>query len=332
MHLYPPLSVFQLHGAGWMFPGVREQFADRVFAPLYGTEELHVSKDGWTFQRPTYSELNRTPNDHFDQGSTMKGLQCIQGSVALTDQEEEDGCFSCWPGSHKHHDEIIGMVSNPAWNPAKAKQDFQILNSTMKDVLRARGVVQTRVPVKKGDVVLWRSDLVHCGAPPIGARDNFRAVIYVCCLPALLTPEEAYPLKQQAYHQKETGCHWPCREEWFKIVPKRHGGAIPFFKKPPPLTDRQRLLHGLDRYPCNHPEGWTDDDSGGGGSGGAADARGSAAGAATCSPHIIAIGKRRYRTNQHPKVVGAGARTSAWAASKPEASAAAAAGAGAGAE
>ena len=262
----------------------------------------------------------------------MKGLQCIQGSVALTDQEEEDGCFSCWPGSHKHHDEIIGMVSNPAWNPAKAKQDFQILNSTMKDVLRARGVVQTRVPVKKGDVVLWRSDLVHCGAPPIGARDNFRAVIYVCCLPALLTPEEAYPLKQQAYHQKETGCHWPCREEWFKIVPKRHGGAIPFFKKPPPLTDRQRLLHGLDRYPCNHPEGWTDDDSGGGGSGGAADARGSAAGAATCSPHIIAIGKRRYRTNQHPKVVGAGARTSAWAASKPEASAAAAAGAGAGAE
>lgn len=315
-----------------MFPGVREQFADRVFAPLYGTEELHVSKDGWTFQRPTYSELNRTPNDHFDQGSTMKGLQCIQGSVALTDQEEEDGCFSCWPGSHKHHDEIIGMVSNPAWNPAKAKQDFQILNSTMKDVLRARGVVQTRVPVKKGDVVLWRSDLVHCGAPPIGARDNFRAVIYVCCLPALLTPEEAYPLKQQAYHQKETGCHWPCREEWFKIVPKRHGGAIPFFKKPPPLTDRQRLLHGLDRYPCNHPEGWKDDDSGGGGGGGAADARGSAAGAATCSPHIIAIGKRRYRTNQHPKVVGAGARTSAWAASKPEASAAAAAAAGAGAE
>ena len=277
-----------------MFPGIREQFAERVFAPLYGTDELHVSKDGWTFQRPTEFELHRSPNDHFDQGSTMKGLQCIQGSVALTDQGEGDGCFSCWPGSHKHHDEIIGMIESPHWNPAKAEQDFQILNSKMKDVLHSKGIAQTRVPVKKGDVVLWRSDLAHCGAPPVGVRGGFRAVIYVCCLPASLTPKATYPLKLQSYQRMETGCHWPCREEWFKAVPKRHGGAIPYFEKPPPLTGRQRLLHGIDRY----------DQHAGTGAGGGPAADGAADGAAedfasaTCSPNVVTIGNRRYRTNQ----------------------------------
>jgi len=65
-------------------------------------------------------------------------------------------------------------------------------------------------------VILWRSDLVHKGAPPIGARDKFRAVVYVCMLPAALTPDEVYPDKLRAYEQLETGSHWPNREEWFK--------------------------------------------------------------------------------------------------------------------
>jgi len=160
-----------------------------------------------------------------------------------------------------HHDEIIGMIPKAS----KAQQDFQMLNESMKDVLRAKGIAPVRVPVNKGDVVLWRSDLVHCGAPPVGARENFRAVVYVCCLPALLTPASTYPLKELAYHQLETGCHWPCREEWFKVVPKRHNiGAIrPYFSKPPPLTAKQRKLHGLDRYDAED-EG---DENGGGGAG-----------------------------------------------------------------
>ena len=48
-------------------------------------------------------EMNVSPNDHYDQGPSA-GLQCIQESVALTDQEHEDVCFLCWPRSHKHRE------------------------------------------------------------------------------------------------------------------------------------------------------------------------------------------------------------------------------------
>ena len=71
--------MFQLHQAGWLFNSLRERMAERVYEPLYGTKQLHCSKDGFTCQRPVPdAPLNRTPNDHFDQGSLFMGLHCIQ--------------------------------------------------------------------------------------------------------------------------------------------------------------------------------------------------------------------------------------------------------------
>eukprot|EP00656_Telonema_subtile_P031406 TRINITY_DN34377_c0_g1_i2.p1 TRINITY_DN34377_c0_g1~~TRINITY_DN34377_c0_g1_i2.p1 ORF type:complete len:269 (+),score=71.57 TRINITY_DN34377_c0_g1_i2:100-906(+) len=118
-------DMFQLHQAGWVFNDLREQVAARVFEPLYGTEALHCSKDGFTMQRPARQPLHRSPNDHYDQGCRFKGLHCIQGSVALTDQGENDGCFSVWPRSHTMRDEIIG--SN--------RKDFIIINQSQSCLL-----------------------------------------------------------------------------------------------------------------------------------------------------------------------------------------------------
>jgi len=235
-------DMMQLHQAGWVFNDLREVMAERVFEKLYGTRELHCSKDGFTLQRPTQWELELSPNDHFDQGSDLYGLQCIQGSIALTDQEHDDGCFLCWPGSHRYHQEIT------SGRKKRGREDFVILNDEEKAFLVTKGIQPLRVPVRKGDVILWRSDLVHKGAPPIGKRDNFRAVVYICMLPAALTPDGVYSDKLRAYQQLETGSHWPTKEEWFK--PRREVKICvkPFFKAPPVLTHRQRLLYGLDRY------------------------------------------------------------------------------------
>jgi len=236
-------DMMQLHQAGWVFSDLREVMAERVFEKLYGTRELHTSKDGFTLQRPTEAELGRSPNDHFDQGCKLKGLQCIQGSVALTDQEYEDGCFLCWPGSHQHHEELV--AKRPGGG---ARKDWVILNENEKQFLNDHGVQPVRVPVRKGDVVLWRSDVAHKGAPPIGKRDNFRGVVYICMLPAVLTPEEVYEQKQQAYQKLETGSHWPCQEEWFSPRKAPQFDLQPYFRKPPALTERQSLLYGLRRY------------------------------------------------------------------------------------
>ena len=69
---------------------------------MFGTRELHCSKEGFTFHRPTADHrhplVSRTSNVcgrpmradncgvHFDQGHAEAGLQGIQSSVALLDQ------------------------------------------------------------------------------------------------------------------------------------------------------------------------------------------------------------------------------------------------------
>jgi ectoine hydroxylase-related dioxygenase (phytanoyl-CoA dioxygenase family) len=244
-------DMMQLHQAGWVFNDLREIMAERVFEQLYGTRELHCSKDGFTLQRPTQQHVVKPPNDHFDQGQDL-GLTCIQGSVALTDQEHDDGCFLCWPGSHRFHGEIMDWRRQAGGKGGR--QDFVILYEDEKQFLQAQGIEPRRVPVSRGDVILWRSDLVHKGALPIGRRDNFRSVVYICMLPAVMTPESAYPQKRKAYEQLQTGSHWPCREEWF--LPKRGSqqSIQPFFWEPPQLTPRQQLLYGLARYPAALPD------------------------------------------------------------------------------
>lgn len=240
-------DMMQLYQAGWVFNDLREMFAERVFERLYGTRALHCSKDGFTLQRPTRTELKRTPNDHFDQGASMQGLHCVQGSVALTDQEENDGCFLVWPGSHQWRETLLAQ---PKYSK-KSRDDFIIIDESDKETLFAAGIAPLRVPVNRGDVILWRSDVCHCGAPPLGVRDNFRAVVYVCCLPAVLTSEATYRQKRRAYDELQTGSHWPSREEWFKPS-KRHEQQMqvvrPYWRDSPQLSQRQMELYGLTRY------------------------------------------------------------------------------------
>lgn len=244
-------DMFQLHQAGWLFGELREKIAERVFERVYGTRELHCSKDGFTFHRPTSRESSVRPgNDHFDQGFRLSGLQCVQGSVALTHQEDGDGCFLCWPGSHRARETVMAS-SNPA-----RRGDFIMLSAEQRDTLRRLGYEPRRIPVNKGDVLLWRSDLCHCGAPPIGARPGFRAVVYICCMPAALTLETAYESKRQAYEQLQTGSHWPNQEEWFKPRDKHLAmGFKPYFSQPPPLSQRQQELYGLVRYCTEESQG-----------------------------------------------------------------------------
>ena len=232
-------DMFQLFQAGWVFSDLRERIAERVFEPLYGTRQLHTSKDGFTMQRPTLGGAKRSPNDHFDQGTLFKGLHCIQGSFALTDQEYEDGCFQVWPGSHRLHEQVLypGQTS-----------DFNIMDHSQRQMLHDAGIHPIRVPVPRGTCILWRSDLVHCGAPPIGDRSNFRAAVYICCLPASLTPAEVLKDKAAAFRELKTGSHWPSREEWFKERRGVHKKQQPYFTSPPQLTHRQKELYGLVQY------------------------------------------------------------------------------------
>lgn len=51
-------DMMQSLGAGYLLGNIREALANRVFAPLFGTEELlFTSKEGFTFSRPMIVDL-----------------------------------------------------------------------------------------------------------------------------------------------------------------------------------------------------------------------------------------------------------------------------------
>ena len=208
--------------AGWLFSSLREKLADRIFEPLYGTHELHSSKEGFTFHRPTDTSrvtsngavhplLNRdrprvcgrvqfkARGEHFDQCASHTGLQCIQSSTALLDQDVNgaDGCFMCWPRSHEEHARITANI----W---RGRSDWVPLTDDELNGLEALGMAPRKVPVNAGDVILWRSDLVHCGVGPSVPREGFRAVSYTAMLPASMTPSDVLENKLVEYLNMES--------------------------------------------------------------------------------------------------------------------------------
>ena len=119
------------------------------------------------------------------------------------------------------------------------------------DTLRAAGLAPRRVPVGAGDVILWRSDLAHAGAVPVGERDGFRAVVYASMLPAALTPRAEAAKKVTAYRFSHTGDHCPSREHWHAAKPSPLGDVVRrhyYADGPPKLTKRQAELYGLVAY------------------------------------------------------------------------------------
>jgi hypothetical protein len=282
-------DMCQSYQSGWLFSGLREKLADRVFEPLYGTRELHSSKEGFTFHRPgappppsslepgeepprlvhplvgkkrphVCNKPSHTNGEHFDQRAAHTGLHCIQSSTALLDQTNEDGCFLCWPGSHKEH----ARITKDIW---RGRTDWVPLTDEECAELSKAGYSPKRVPVSKGDVILWRSDLCHCGASPIGLRPGFRAVSYTCMLPAKLTPDDVHENKLNEYFSGLSGDHRPNVRMCHLSVPKKKEGSTHKTKKGeelhkprkacggqyfdgglPALTMRQAELYGLVRY------------------------------------------------------------------------------------
>lgn len=284
-------DMCQSFQAGWLFSSLRCMLADRIFEPMYGTSQLHSSKEGFTFHRPTatgiasngavHPNLNKerprvcgkvqvkAMGEHFDQRASHTGLQCIQSSTALIDQDEDgtDGCFQCWPRSHKEHPQMTKNI----W---RGRSDWVPLTDEELICLERLGMSAKKIPVNAGDVILWRSDLVHCGVGPSSPRTGFRAVSYTAMLPAAMTPTKVLEGKLEEYMAMQTGDHRPNVKSQHFSAPKteerKHQTGKESTEKgssmnnaklargkyfpdgPPRLTMRQAKLYGLAPYDDLH--------------------------------------------------------------------------------
>ena len=147
----------------------------------------------------------------------------------------------------------------------RGRSDWVPLTDAELAHLRHLGYAPKRVPVQRGDVILWRSDVVHCGAPPLRPTQAFRAVSYTCMLPAVLTPPAVRATKLRDYALGLSGDHRPNVAMPHLSSPKKQShhktvrgqevvqpvqGA--YFKDVlPRLTWRQAELYGCVEYGCN---------------------------------------------------------------------------------
>eukprot|EP00546_Thalassionema_frauenfeldii_P010931 CAMPEP_0178926036 /NCGR_PEP_ID=MMETSP0786-20121207/18278_1 /TAXON_ID=186022 /ORGANISM="Thalassionema frauenfeldii, Strain CCMP 1798" /LENGTH=393 /DNA_ID=CAMNT_0020601051 /DNA_START=1 /DNA_END=1182 /DNA_ORIENTATION=- len=254
-------DMFQSLGVGWLLGTVRELLVERVYEKLiYQNHRLHCSKEGFTMHRPTLGRpdfmklvqerkvcvsgqiQSLAEGEHYDQCHASRGLWTIQSLVALEDQVEGvDGHFKCWPGSFGQvHQTLTKDIYRGrfSWIPLNDKELLRLENEFE--------LKPKRVYLNKGDVVVWRSDLVHAPQAPSGETPRFRAVAYCACKPSSFTSEEIMNNKLEAYLQRRTSDYRPDMESWHE---HRNTNGRHYYREGVPIvTVRQAELYGLLPY------------------------------------------------------------------------------------
>lgn len=200
----------------------------QVFSELFGSEKLWVSLDRVNFKPPVHDmhpeydhkgfihwdvDIARHPNIPFG----------VQGALALTDTDEEMGGFQCVPEIYQTLDDWV------ARRPG---------NQRIPRTPDLSGYTITRVPLRAGDMVIWRNTLPHGNGYNRSARPRLAQYIAM------------FPAQEQNIQERQMRIN--C---WQKNTPLPH----PFFpgdlrqieerrEQPAHLTPLGRKLLGLDSW------------------------------------------------------------------------------------
>lgn len=204
-----------------LLPKVRQ-----AFASIYKDNNLLTSFDGGNIFRPWHNksipdaELIRTRSGwfHVDQGSKLRGLQCVQGLVTFTDADAETGGFCVIPGSHKYHDDLVSKYGGGGSNFVRCPMEYPALDDA-----------QILPKLKAGDLLLWDSRTIHCNCPSLLPSNNsnssskgsesplitkspnelLRMAAYVCMTPAKWATAEVLRTRVKLFERGKGTTHWP---------------------------------------------------------------------------------------------------------------------------
>ena len=271
-------GLLQHYGVGVQEHAVMARMAVKpVFETLYPNEQLTCSFDGTSFApRPKvfkFANLQdwklkhlEVEKVHVDQ--TTKGCTSIQGGLALVDQGENCKVFVVVPGSHHIHEEIMKIRQKNKQEKSKAlkkqrvelplwdNEQWLIMDEEMEALLAEKGLKRVRVPMEKGDFVLWDSRCVHSSADFTKqcGQDDYRLQVFVSMAPRIKDPvayEKEVEKRKKAFHDCRTSKH-SARE--LRLFPKNPRAYVPDTRQlctPRPakdLTEEALKLHGLLKY------------------------------------------------------------------------------------
>jgi len=203
----------------------------RVFADVWGTDQLVTSFDGAGVFRPYGHDPNwkiqKTDQGwcHVDQAHRKPGLHCVQGLITLKDATEDTGGLVVVPGSHRF------FSSDILQNYKQSKNGWNFIEVRANDPVLTEGKGGPKlVCAKAGDLILWDSRTIHCNTLPL--RDNrellhgndlIRAVAYICMTPASWCSPDVAKYRANAFTRGVTTSHWP-HEHHEMSATNRHPG------------------------------------------------------------------------------------------------------------
>ncbi|GAB3274718.1 phytanoyl-CoA dioxygenase family protein [Parahaliea aestuarii] len=113
-------------------------------------------------------------------------LQFLASWIALEDVEPGSGELEYYPGSHKLEHHLFGEASK-SWNPEiHGRPAHKAFLDGLISRCEQQGLEATAFLPKKGDALIWASDLVHGGRKMESPRTRYSIVTHYC-------PSTVYP-------------------------------------------------------------------------------------------------------------------------------------------
>jgi len=133
-------------------------------------QETVIDRDDWRYNLKLHWDYNPWVLQKWQDAGEPEPYQ---GLVSLVDCPEEVGGFMAVPGSHTFMSQWI--KERPC--PYKSRAS---LRPPPEDPMQS---YMQRVPLRKGEMVIWYSRTAHCNFP--NHSDRMRIIQYVRCLPAV---------------------------------------------------------------------------------------------------------------------------------------------------
>ena len=169
-----------------------------IFKTLWNTNNLIVSYDGSCYISNKNKKMT-TFWTHTDQAPNLKGFQCYQGFVSLTENKERT--LVVYEGSHHLHEQYFKDRN------IESDNNWQILD---KDYIDSISHLKKVLHVPAGSLVLWDSRTFHqnqYGEP----ESEERIVQYVCYFPRDHIKNTLYNqnIRKKYFKERRTTTHWP---------------------------------------------------------------------------------------------------------------------------
>lgn len=187
----------------------------RIYSQIWNTGDLLVSFDGCGVYRDwRYDRRWKTQGGwyHVDQNPINKPDRCcVQGFLALTDQNEMTGGLVIYPRTHLRFNELKSI--------ARSTGDFVPVSGD-HPVMNGGQAIGILGQCQAGDFIVWDSRLIHCNTPScVETRserketiDLLRIVAYVSMSPSTFVRDQSLDQfrkkRKQMIEENTTLNHW----------------------------------------------------------------------------------------------------------------------------